>query len=145
MSNFKKVQWFNELAGNEFGDQKTADQMELISEEHLEVLSAVNDGERDELAKECIDLLYVTYGMLHRLGVDADQLFAEVNANNMSKFCANEAELSKTIDFYQDKGLKVGVRSNGGVFAVYSEIDQDAEGKRYPKGKLLKPADFQNL
>lgn len=142
MSNFKKVQWFNELAGNEFGDMGIAAQMDLIAEEHSEVVDSVD---QDELAKECIDLLYVTYGLLHRLGVDADQLFAEVNANNMSKFCANSAELSETVDFYQDKGLKVGVRSNGGVFAVYSEIDQYAEGKRYPKGKLLKPADFQNL
>lgn len=142
MSNFKKVQWFNELAGNEFGDMGFNAQIDLIVEEYLEVLAY---EDLDDLAKECVDLLYVTYGLLHRLGVDADQLFAEVNANNMSKFCANSAELSETIDFYQNKGIKVGVRSNGGVFAVYSEQDQVADGKKYPAGKLLKPAGFQNL
>lgn len=142
MSNFKKVQWFNELAGNEFGDMGFAAQIDLIVEEYLEVLAY---EDLDDLAKECIDLLYVTYGMLHRLGVDADQLFAEVDANNMSKFCANSAELSETIEFYQNKGVKVGVRSNGGVFAVYSEQDQVVDGKKYPVGKLLKPAGFQNL
>ncbi|GAA0509936.1 hypothetical protein [Deinococcus depolymerans] len=37
------------------------------------------------LAHELVDLLYVTYGALDRLGVDADAVFAEVHRANMTK------------------------------------------------------------
>ena len=37
------------------------------------------------LAHELADLLYVTYGALEQLGVDADAVFAEVHRANLSK------------------------------------------------------------
>ncbi|UBV42887.1 hypothetical protein LAJ19_01250 [Deinococcus taeanensis] len=37
------------------------------------------------LAHELADLLYVTYGALDRLGIDADAVFAEVHRANLSK------------------------------------------------------------
>ncbi|PTA66575.1 hypothetical protein [Deinococcus arcticus] len=37
------------------------------------------------LAHELADLLYVTYGALDRLGIDADAVFAEVHRANMAK------------------------------------------------------------
>ena len=37
------------------------------------------------LAHELVDLLYVTYGALDLLGVDADAAFAEVHRANLSK------------------------------------------------------------
>lgn len=37
------------------------------------------------LAHELADLLYVTYGALDMLGIDADAVFAEVHRANMSK------------------------------------------------------------
>lgn len=40
---------------------------------------------RAEAVKEIIDLMYVLYGTLHYLRVDADAAFAEVHPSNMSK------------------------------------------------------------
>lgn len=37
------------------------------------------------LAHELADLLYVTYGALDQLGIDADAVFAEVHRANLSK------------------------------------------------------------
>ncbi|HEX2858921.1 MAG TPA: nucleoside triphosphate pyrophosphohydrolase family protein [Alphaproteobacteria bacterium] len=37
------------------------------------------------LLKELVDVLYVTYGFIDLLGLDADKAFAEVQRSNMSK------------------------------------------------------------
>lgn len=62
----------------------------LIREEYAEVLaelSALEQGGGDlaSLAHELVDLLYVTYGTLSALGIDADAVFAEVHRANMHK------------------------------------------------------------
>lgn len=70
----------------------------LIQEESAEVsaefsaLAARLDGEGPlspldlaPLAHELADLLYVTYGALDQLGLDAEAIFAEVHRANLSK------------------------------------------------------------
>lgn len=77
--------------------------VELIREEFVdELLPALGwTGETDEqgryvfgvdpvvdvteVADACIDILYVTYGLLVEMGIAAAPLFAEVQASNMSK------------------------------------------------------------
>ena len=46
---------------------------------------ALSAGDLAPLAHELADLLYVTYGALDQLGVDADAVFAEVHRANLSK------------------------------------------------------------
>ncbi len=64
----------------------------LIQEECAEVEEAferlAKEGDAAALAHlmhECADLLYVTYGAMVSLGVDADAVFAEVHRANMQK------------------------------------------------------------
>lgn len=62
----------------------------LLQEEYAEVmaeLDAMQGGQSDlaPLAQELADLLYVTYGALEALGVNADAVFAEVHRANMGK------------------------------------------------------------
>lgn len=64
----------------------------LIQEESAEVNEAFDrlaaDGDEaalSHLMHECADLLYVTYGAMVSLGVDADAVFAEVHRANMQK------------------------------------------------------------
>lgn len=47
--------------------------------------AAGREPELGDLAHELADLLYVTYGTLVDLGIDADAVFAEVHRANMSK------------------------------------------------------------
>ncbi|GAA4009234.1 dUTP diphosphatase [Deinococcus rubellus] len=50
-----------------------------------ENLSRARPADLAPLAHELTDLLYVTYGALGSLGVDADAVFAEVHRANLSK------------------------------------------------------------
>lgn len=82
VSNYNKVREFLTT----FGDYpNVALCMKLIHEEFDEVMWAYAEEGRLELIKELIDLLYVTYGALAYLKVDADAAFAEVHRSNMSK------------------------------------------------------------
>lgn len=64
--------------------------VELIREEFVdELVPALLAGDLVESADACIDLLYVTYGLLNRLGIDAEPLYDEVHSSNMSKLGAD--------------------------------------------------------
>lgn len=54
-------------------------------EERLRSGEAVTPADLAPLAHELADLLYVTYGALDALGIDADAVFAEVHRANMAK------------------------------------------------------------
>ena len=96
-SNAEKVREFHAAVGAGLparptvpGPDLLALRRTLIQEEYAEVmaeLDAVKDGQTDlaPLAQELADLLYVTYGALEALGVDADAVFAEVHRANLSK------------------------------------------------------------
>lgn len=61
----------------------------LVEEELEEWRDAVRERDVIEQADALLDLLYVTYGALAVLGVDADAGFAEVHRANMSKLGAD--------------------------------------------------------
>lgn len=60
--------------------------VELIREEfHDELIPALLAGDAVETADACIDIIYVTLGLLTEMGIDAQPLFDEVQRSNMSK------------------------------------------------------------
>ena len=59
---------------------------DLINEEFGEILSAINIKDLVGVADGLIDLLYVTVGALISFGFPGEELFAEVQRSNMSKF-----------------------------------------------------------
>lgn len=64
--------------------------VELIREEFIdELLPALASGDIVESADAAIDILYVTFGLLVEMGIDAEVLFDEVQRSNMSKFGAD--------------------------------------------------------
>jgi len=99
LTNFEKVCEFN----NAMGGAKNIDtQLKLIAEEFAELFMEVPTAvfamreehrlPKDEvaecvgaLAKEAVDLLYVTYGLLQLLEINADCAFSKVHKSNMSK------------------------------------------------------------
>ncbi|WP_034385708.1 hypothetical protein [Deinococcus sp. YIM 77859] len=54
-------------------------------EARLHRAEAVSPADLAPLAHELADLLYVTYGALDALGIDADAVFAEIHRANLSK------------------------------------------------------------
>ncbi len=66
-----------------------------VKEATQEVLSATTPEALKEakahLLKEIIDMMYVAYGTLQVMGIDADAAFAEVHRSNMSKSSSGPA------------------------------------------------------
>ena len=92
MTNANKVKLFMESFGQEVkskpefpSDDTVKLRIELISEELQELVDACKAGDIIEVADALTDILYVTYGMAHALGIPIDECFAEVQASNMSK------------------------------------------------------------
>ncbi len=97
MSNYRKVSEFHDVFGGIPDDRQDMLNLrkKLITEECAEVIEAIEILEKTDVLdrkkaeadvlKECIDLLYVTYGTIKSMGWDADAAFQEVHRSNMSK------------------------------------------------------------
>ena len=57
----------------------------LIEEEFTELIEALNWGDRVQIAKELADLVYVVVGTSVALGIPFNDVFAALQASNMSK------------------------------------------------------------
>ncbi len=60
-------------------------QMVFIEEEFYELLHAYSNLSREEIIKEACDVIWVTYGLLHAMGVNIDEAFERVFDSNQSK------------------------------------------------------------
>ena len=92
MTNFDKVRIFMETFGQEVKSKPSlstsnirALRYELIREEVEELHEAMAKQDLLAIADALTDILYVTYGAGHALGIDLDACFDEVSKSNMSK------------------------------------------------------------
>jgi len=76
--------------------------MKLIREEARETEEAIKNNDFVEFVDGLIDQLYVIYGALSRIGIDADKAFDIVHENNMSKLCKTEEEAQRSVKNYKD-------------------------------------------
>lgn len=84
---------FHHTYGAEIGEtvrELPAERVELriglIEEEFVkELIPALRSGDLVESVDAAIDILYVTFGLLVEMGVDAEPIFDEVQRSNMSK------------------------------------------------------------
>ena len=96
MSNFNKVKTFMKSFGQEVKtnpslstDKINSLRYDLIKEELEELKIAMENKDLLEVADALTDILYVTYGAGHALGIDLDKCFEEVQNSNMSKLDEN--------------------------------------------------------
>ena len=96
MSNFNKVGTFMKTFGQEVktkpsfsSDKINKLRIDLIKEELEELQEAMKNNDLLEVADALTDILYVTYGAGHALGIDLDKCFDEVQNSNMSKLDEN--------------------------------------------------------
>ena len=92
MSNFDKVKDFMNAYDQEVLDKPSLPtfevaklRTELIKEEFTELIDAINKMDVVEIADALTDILYVTYGAGHAMGINLDKCFEEVHNSNMSK------------------------------------------------------------
>ncbi len=96
MTNFDKVGTFMKTFGQEVKtkpsfstDKINKLRIDLIKEELNELTEAMNNKDLLEVADALTDILYVTYGAGHALGINLDKCFQEVQNSNMSKLDEN--------------------------------------------------------
>ena len=92
MTNFDKVGTFMKTFGQEVKtkpsfstDKINKLRLDLIKDELIELTEAMNKKDLLEVADALTDILYVTYGAGHALGINLDKCFEEVQNSNMSK------------------------------------------------------------
>jgi len=92
MTNFEKVGTFMKTFGQEVKsypsfstDKINRLRLSLIKEELDELSDAMQKKDLIEVADALTDILYVTYGAGHALGINLDKCFDEVQSSNMSK------------------------------------------------------------
>ena len=169
MSTQQKVADLNTLFGNLKGDINNPNipalrkQALLILEEAIELVEATHPHEEiqiirhvkpDEavLSRDSIylddavdaigDLLTVTYGASHIIGLDGDEIYDKVDDSNRTKFLGNQDEANAALQIYFDKGIEPEALEVWGDYPLaYIRVVKDvtdAAGKFYPKGKFLK-------
>lgn len=86
MSVFTDQKLFMEITGQKPSEDMVELYMDLIDEEMNELCNAYGVNDVVEMADGAIDLIYVTIGLLHSMGLDPQALWDEVQRSNMSKF-----------------------------------------------------------
>ncbi len=70
----------------------------LINEEHQELLEATLSDDRVEQLDALIDILVVTIGAIHSMGADAESAWKEVMATNLAKIDRDTGKVRKRED-----------------------------------------------
>lgn len=145
-TNFQKVSHLNNCFGNKpvtFKDDKWAiavKQLGLIQEELIELIDGVEAQNIKEVRDAISDVLVTTYGLAHRLGINADADMEAVQQSNLSKLCKTEEELQATMAYYFEE-IGIEVYSGGKLPEAFVKSSKDQEGKDgkfYPAHKFLK-------
>jgi predicted HAD superfamily Cof-like phosphohydrolase len=100
--------------------------LDLIQEEHTELVEAVARQYLPDIAQELADLIYVCYGMAEEFGLPLDEVLEEVHRANMDKLWDGYAEASEHPEMHSMRA------AGNGRWAVYRE-----------DGKVLKPPGHQ--
>ena len=137
---FEQQKKFMNLSG-QFANPKTAQlYANLIREEMMEFEEAwatftkVFNNKIDdpdivlqsgaEIADACIDIMYVTIGMLHAMGIDPKSCWDEVQRSNMTKFKKDSTgKLAATLDD-NGKVVKPDTYSKPDLFGVIKKLKE---------------------
>jgi predicted HAD superfamily Cof-like phosphohydrolase len=81
-----------------FNELQYAMYVNLIDEEHQELLEATLSEDRVEQLDALIDILVVTIGAIHSMGADADGAWKEVMMTNFAKIDKDTGKVRKRED-----------------------------------------------
>lgn len=86
MTVFSDQKQFMDITGQKPSEEMIDLYLDLIEEEREELIDAYAKNDTVGMADGAIDLIYVTIGLLHSMGLDPQPLWNEVQRSNMSKF-----------------------------------------------------------
>jgi len=130
ISTFKRsADKFNTISGSA---QKTSavdimNQIKLMQEETEETTEAYKLGDMTGVLDGCVDVLYVTLGLLQKLqnaGVDTEGAMKQVAEDNLKKFPKNIVDVLASVEKYQIDGVDISLEKNT-EYNVYVLKDQN--------------------
>ncbi len=150
MSMAAAVARLNEAFGNPAGDpnkpnwDRLKSQAQNILDEYNELMDdGIDTKNMDEVRDAICDILVFTLGLAHMAGVPVEEDMAEVDRSNMSKFCADEDDMTETLMKYRDLGVDVYIEGDFPMLRVKSSKQQTGlDGKVYQARKMLKSVSF---
>ena len=107
--------------------------MDLIDEEFMETVQAIDQTNFAEVKDGLGDLLWVTVRAMMEFGVDPESTIREIYKSNMSKADYTEEDALKTRDKYKELGIDTYMRVRKDIYITYN-----AE-----TGKILKSYNFK--
>jgi predicted HAD superfamily Cof-like phosphohydrolase len=107
--------------------------MDLIDEEFMETVQAIDQKNFAEVKDGLGDLLWVTVRAMMEFGVDPESTIKEIYRSNMSKADYTEEDALKTRDKYKELGIDTYMRVRKDIYITYN-----AE-----TGKILKSYNFK--
>ena len=107
--------------------------MDLIDEEFMETVQAIDQKNFAEVKDGLGDLLWVTVRAMMEFGVDPESTIREIYKSNMSKADYTEEDALKTRDKYKELGIDTYMRIRKDIYITYN-----AE-----TGKILKSYNFK--
>ncbi len=106
--------------------------MDLIDEEFMETVQAIDHKNFVEVKDGLGDLLWVVVRAMMEFGVDPETTIREIYRSNMSKADYTEKDALKTRDKYKEQGIDTYMRIRKDIYITYN-----AE-----TGKILKSHNF---
>jgi Uncharacterized protein conserved in bacteria len=76
---------FHRALGDEPGRGNSPLRITLHAEEHAELIEALAEEDREHIARELADVVYVAYGTAHAFDINLDAALAEIHRASMSK------------------------------------------------------------
>lgn len=148
-STFQLNTIMNLAFGNDKGDKRQPNwesierQAKIMLSEANEVMKAVNERNFIQLIDGIGDVTTTNDGLAHITGVNGDTVLRCVFDSNMSKFCANQAEVDATIEKYAALGVELTVHGEFPFAYVRSAKEQQLNGETIPAGKFLKGINYR--
>jgi predicted HAD superfamily Cof-like phosphohydrolase len=106
---------------------------DLIDEEFMETVSAIDDKNEKEIKDGLGDLLWVTIRAMMEFGIDPQEVITKIYESNMSKADTSEKEAVITYHKYMEQGIHTYSKKVGDHFITYRMSDN----------KVLKSHKFQ--
>jgi predicted HAD superfamily Cof-like phosphohydrolase len=107
--------------------------MDLIDEEFMETVQAIDQKNFAEVKDGLGDLLWVTVRAMMEFGVDPESTIREIYKSNMSKADYTEEDALKTRDKYKELGIDTYMRVRKDIYITYNA----------DTGKILKSYNFK--
>lgn len=115
----------------------------LIQEELNELKEAIENNDIVEVADALCDIQYVLSGTILEFGLGEkfNELFANVQASNMSKACDTEEVAKATVEYYKKhKNTECYYEEKDGLYLVYRSSDN-----KTIKSINYTPADLEHI